>query len=173
MPRKTTRKKSIRPRRKSTISAQSVAVSIAMLEQHAEETSARFDVLGEKFDRILSRVEELALHTTSLSSRHDTQIQVLQKQLSSAEATMNDTRAEISTMSNRITDQVSKEITDAIQEMSGAIDELAERIMERHDKLDARVQHLERWRMLIIGGGIVGGVFLTRAMDILAKILVP
>lgn len=173
MPRKAPHKKSIHSRRKPSGSTQSVAVSIAMLEQHAEETSVRFDLLGEKFDRILSRVEELALQTTSLSSRHDTQIQVMQKQLSSAEATMNDTRTEISTMSNRITDQVSKEITDAIQKMSSSIDELAKKITERHDKLDERVQRLERWRMLIIGGGFVGGIFLTRVMDILTKIFTP
>ena len=167
------KKKSVRPRRKSSSTPKSVAVSIAMLEDRAEETSNRFEVLGEKFDRILSRVEELALHTTSLSSRHDTQIQVLQKQLSSAESALNETRADISAMTNRITDKVGEEIAEAIQEMSEAIDELADKISQRHDKLDERVQRLERWRLLIIGGGLVIGAFLTRAMDIATKFLTP
>ena len=103
-----------RPRRKVSQTRQrvadSVAVSIARLEQQAEQTSERFEVLGDKFDRILSRVEELALHTTSLNSRHDTEIQVLQKQIASSETILNQTREDINAMSTRLTALVGKEL---------------------------------------------------------------
>lgn len=140
----------------------SVVVSIARLEQQAEQTSERFEVLGVKFDRILSRVEELALHTTSLNSRHDTEIQVLQKQIAASEALLTQTRDDINAMSSRLSDLVGKELSDAINEMSAAIDQLSDKMERQNTNLDQRVQNLEKWRMLLIGGGAMLGFFLSR-----------
>jgi len=162
MARKPIRRKIIQ-RRQSTPS--SVVVSIARLEQQAEQTSERFEVLGEKFDRILTRVEELALHTTSLNSRHDTEIQVLQKQIASSETLLNQTREDINAMSTRLTDLVGKELSEAINEMSVAIDELSDKMERQNAQLDQRVQNLERWRMLLIGGGLTIGFLLSRAAN--------
>jgi uncharacterized phage infection (PIP) family protein YhgE len=156
-----TRKKETRTRRQSS----SVSVSIAMLEQQAEQTSERFDVLAEKFDRILSRVEELALHTTSLNSRHDTQIQVLQKQIASNETLLTQTRDDITLMTTRLSDLVSKELSTAMNEMSEAIDQLSEKVEKQYQQLDTRVQQLERWRMFLIGGGVVAGFLLSKFAD--------
>lgn len=174
MPRKVVKaarrkKKAAAPR--TTAATQRVAVSIAMLEQQAEQTSDRFDVLGEKFDRILSRVEELALHTTSLNSRHDTQIQVLQKQLASTETAIQQTREDISGMTNSITQHVGKEITEAMVEMSTAIDELSDKMASQYSQLDTRLQALERWRMLLIGGGIVAGAFLSNIVSVVSNLI--
>ena len=149
----------------------SVVVSIARLEQQAEQTSERFDVLGDKFDRILSRVEELALHTTSLNSRHDTEIQVLQKQIASTETILNQTREDINAMSTRLTALVGKELSDAISEMSSAIDELSDKMENQNRQLEERVDKLERWRMLLIGGGLVIGFIVSRLADNLFNFL--
>lgn len=164
------RRKSVNPRSKIS---NSVAVSIAMLEQQAEQTSERFDVLGEKFDRILSRVEELALHTTSLNSRHDTQIQVLQKQLASTETTLNQTREDINAMATRLTDIVGKELSEAITEMSSSIDELTSKMEQQIKNLDERVDKLERWRMLLIGGGLVVGFLVSRIATNFINYILP
>ena len=164
-----------RPRRKVSQTRQrvadSVAVSIARLEQQAEQTSERFEVLGDKFDRILSRVEELALHTTSLNSRHDTEIQVLQKQIASSETILNQTREDINAMSTRLTALVGKELSDAISEMSSAIDELSDKMEHQNRQLEERVDKLERWRMLLIGGGLVIGFIVSRLADNLFNFL--
>jgi len=164
-----------RPRRKVSQTRQrvsdSVVVSIARLEQQAEQTSERFDVLGDKFDRILSRVEELALHTTSLNSRHDTEIQVLQKQIASTETILNQTREDINAMSTRLTALVGKELSDAISEMSSAIDELSDKMENQNRQLEERVDKLERWRMLLIGGGLVIGFIVSRLADNLFNFL--
>ena len=166
-----------RPRRKVSQTRQrvtdSVVVSIARLEQQAEQTSERFEVLGDKFDRILSRVEELALHTTSLNSRHDTEIQVLQKQIASSETILNQTRDDINAMSTRLTALVGKELSDAISEMSSAIDEISDKMEKQNHQLDERVQKLERWRMFLIGGGLVIGFILSRAADGILHALFP
>ena len=164
-----------RPRRKVSQTRQrvadSVAVSIARLEQQAEQTSERFEVLGDKFDRILGRVEELALHTTSLNSRHDTEIQVLQKQIASSETILNQTREDINAMSTRLTALVGKELSDAISEMSSAIDELSDKMEHQNRQLEERVDKLERWRMLLIGGGLVIGFIVSRLADNLFNFL--
>jgi len=164
-----------RPRRKVSQTRQrvtdSVAVSIARLEQQAEQTSERFEVLGDKFDRILGRVEELALHTTSLNSRHDTEIQVLQKQIAATETILNQTREDINAMSTRLTALVGKELSDAISEMSSAIDELSDKMEHQNRQLEERVDKLERWRMLLIGGGLVIGFIVSRLADNLFNFL--
>lgn len=139
-----------------------MVVSIAKLEQQAEQTADRFEILGEKFDRILSRVEELALHTTRLNSRHDVEIQILQKQIATSETLFNQTREDINAMSTRLSELVGKELSDAIAEMSEKITRLSDKMETQHTRLDERVQTLERWRMLLIGGGLVIGFFLSR-----------
>lgn len=143
----------------------SLEVSVAMLQAQQEQTSERFASLGDKFDRILSRVEELALHTTSLNSRHDTEIQVLQKQIASSEVLLTQTREDINAMTSKLTDLVGKELSEAINEMSKAIDQLSDKMEKQNAGLDERVQKLERWRMLLIGGGLVVGFLLSRAAD--------
>lgn len=167
----------LRPRRKVSQTRQrvsdSVMVSVAKLEQQAEQTSERFDVLGDKFDRILSRVEELAIHTTSLNSRHDTEIQVLQKQIASSETILNQTRDDINAMSTRLTALVGKELSDAISEMSAAIDQLSDKMEQQNKQLEDRVDKLERWRMLLIGGGLVIGFLMSRAADSFVHALFP
>ena len=151
----------------------SLEVSIAMLQAQQEQTSERFASLGDKFDRILSRVEELALHTTSLNSRHDTEIQVLQKQIASTETILTQTREDISAMTSKLTDLVGKELSEAINEMSEAIDQLSDKMEKQNASLDDRVQKLERWRMLLIGGGLVVGFLLSRAADNVLHTIFP
>jgi len=172
MPSTQPQRKVLKTRQRQRVS-DSVVVSIAKLEQHAEQTSARFDVLGDKFDRILSRVEQLALHTTSLNSRHDTEIHVLQKQIASSETILNQTREDINAMSTRLTALVGKELSDAINEMSAAIDELSEKMETQKTELDARVQKLEQWRMFLIGIGLVLGFLLSRVAESFIRTLFP
>lgn len=126
-------------------------------------------MLGEKFDRILSKVEELALSTTTLNTRHDTQIQTLQKQMACNEVMLVQTREEIINMSNRISDNLGKEVSDALKEITSSISRLSDTMNEKYHSLDTRVQSIERWRMMLIGGGIVAGAILTRAFDVVSS----
>jgi hypothetical protein len=148
-----------------------MTVSIAMLEQNAEQTAERFEMLGEKFDRILSKVEELALNSTTLNTRHDTQIQTLQKQMACNEAMLVQTREEIINMSNRISDNLNKDIANALKEFNTTITKLSDTMDAKYNSLDTRVQSIERWRMMLIGGGIVAGAVLMRAFDVVSKFL--
>ena len=125
----------------------------------------RFVGLGDKFDRILSRVEELALHTTSLNSRHDTEIQVLQKQIGSTAHILNQTREDINDMTLKLTEILGKELAESVDKMSASIAILSEKMEKQNTQLDQRVQRLERWRMLLIGGGLAIGFLLSRVAD--------
>jgi hypothetical protein len=44
---------------------------------------------------------------------------------------------------------------------------------KQHAGLDDRVQRLERWRMLLIGGGLVVGFLLSRAADNVLHTIFP
>ncbi len=143
----------------------SVEVSVAMLTQQQEYMTDRFVGLGDKFDRILSRVEELALHTTSLNSRHDTEIQVLQKQIGSTAHVLNQTREDINDMTLKLTESLGKELAESVEKMSALIAILSDKMEKQNTHLDQRIQRLERWRMLLIGGGLVIGFLLSRAAD--------
>lgn len=158
-----TRKKASRPPR----TAQSVAVSIAMLEQQAQQTSNQFIVLGDKFDRILEKVEQLTLNTTTLISRHDSQIQVLQKQLVSAEDTMRETKDKIDEMNTHLSEQLAKQIHEAVHEMSQALDEFSSKMNSQYEIVDKRVRALERWRWIMIGAGAAMGIMFSKAVDVL------
>lgn len=149
----------------STKDMRSLEISVAMLKQHQEYMTDRFVGLGDKFDRILSRVEELALHTTSLNSRHDTEIQVLQKQIGSTAHILNQTREDINDMTLKLTEILGKELAESVDKMSASIAILSEKMEKQNAQLDQRVQRLERWRMLLIGGGLAIGFLLSRAAD--------
>ena len=155
-------------------------VTVEALEKRADETSDRFDNLGVRFDRILSRVEELALNTTALNTRHNTQIEMLQKQLSSTEDTSQKSREEILSLPFVIGKQISEEIGKHTVRMESAIKDLTTQNSEQHVEigtqitsnykaLDTRLGILERWRWMIVGGAVVVGVILSR----FAAIIVP
>lgn len=165
-------------KKKTGINTNEMALSIAMLEQQADQTTERFEVLGEKFDRILTKVEELALNTTVLNTRHDTQIQVLQRQMASNETIVMQIREDISNMSSKISENVSKEINEAVKEMTKNIEHLNDKydqnvktINDKYDRLDNRVQVIEKWRLLVIGGSIVAGAIIMRAFDIASSFI--
>ena len=145
---------------------QNLAISVAMLEQQAEQTTSQFAVLGDKFDRIIERVEQLTLNTTTLISRHDTQIQVLQKQLVSAEETMRETKDTINETSNHVAGNLSKQISEAMHEMSEALDKMSEKMTTQNEVFDKRLRALERWRWMVMGAGIMLGAIFAQALDL-------
>ena len=96
---------------------------------------------------------------------------MLQKQIASSETILNQTREDINAMSTRLTALVGKELSDAISEMSSAIDELSDKMEHQNRQLEERVDKLERWRMLLIGGGLVIGFIVSRLADNLFNFL--
>lgn len=157
----------------STKDMRSFEVSVAMLQQQQDYVTDHFVRLGDKFDRILSRVEELALHTTSLNSRHDTEIQVLQKQLGTTAHTLNQAQTDINAMTLKVTEIIGKELSDAMEKMTESIATLSDRVENQNKQLDERIQNLERWRMFLIGGGLVIGFLLSRAADGMLHTIFP
>lgn len=148
-------------------------VTVDALERRADETSDRFDNLGVRFDRILTRVEELALNTTALNTRHNTQIEMLQKQLSTTEDTAQKSREEILSLPFIIGQQITKEISTHTDKMESALKDLSQQNSEQHvsigaqitanhGTLDKRLTVLEKWRWIVVGGATVVGVILAR-----------
>lgn len=142
-----------------------LVVSIARLEEQAEQNDDRFEQLGNALERILTRVEELALSTTSLNTRHDTEIQVLQKQIASTETTLQQTRDDIHDLSSRMVELIKTELARGIAPMSESITALSAKMETQHASLEKRVQRLENWRMFLIGAGLAIGFFMSRFFD--------
>lgn len=167
MPRKTTRRSQTKKRATRSGMPSSVNVKLAMLEQQQEYSSAQFTALGEKFDRILERLEQLTLNSTTLISRHDTQIQTMQKQLNNAENTFRETRDKLDDMNLNLAQQLKAQIDEAMGDMSKALEDLSDNMLDQHKTFDRRITNLERWRWMLIGAGLAIGAVITKTIDFL------
>lgn len=128
---------------------QDLALDVAVLEQQSESISSRFESVSVKFDRILEKMEQLALSTGTLITRHDAQIISLQQQLKSTEDTLRETRQEISAMVDTVVSKVAEQFTT-----------FATEVKEQNKSFDERLTNLERWRWLLMGGGLTAGTML-------------
>lgn len=166
------RTKKVKPR--TNTHSRHMDITVAMLEQQVEQMAQRFQESSDTFLRILSRVEELSLHTTTLNTRHDTEIQMLQKQLASTQTQLNQTRDDIVELATKLNDNLSKELSTAMNEVSTAIEDLSDRIDKRHAEMDQRLTAMERWRYYLLGAGavaaIVLGWFMTTYNEVLRHI---
>jgi hypothetical protein len=143
-------KKSTRPQPSTHM-----AVKLAMLEQQQDQTTRDFYAVGEKIEKIVDRVEQLTLKSTTLITTHDTQIQILQKQLSGAEKAIL---------------QISTGLNDLEQKLSDKIDAHSTRVFDQnqaqHTNHDLRLQKLERWRWMVGGVGLAGGWIISKLVDL-------
>lgn len=152
------RAKAVKPR--ASQQSHQLDITVAMLEQQVKHVAQRFDETSNTFIRILGKMEELSLHTTTLNTRHDTEIQVLQKQLSSTQTLLNQTRDDIADLATKLNSNLTKELSTTMNEVSAAIDELSERIDKKHAAMDRRITTMERWRYYLLGAGAVAAVVL-------------
>lgn len=132
------------------------SVAIAVLEQSAKQTTDRFDDLGDRFDRILGSVEKLAIDVTSLTSRHDTQIQTLQKQTVNVENTINELRTAI----NEIPDRIARQVSEANTKLTDDLTTKSEDTKSQVKLLDERVRILEKWRLILVGVGMAAAALI-------------
>lgn len=150
---------------------QNIEVSLAILERQAEQTNARFESLGDKFDRILERMEQLTLQTTKLITSHDSQIHNLQDQL---KTTMNDlkvTQADFKTVTEKMSEKLSDKLEEAVEGMTSSIDTLREDVSSQLITMSNRVTALEKWKYTLVGAGIGGGILLLRAFEMINGLL--
>lgn len=96
----------------------------------------------------------------------------VEAQVESLKEDVKDARADIKELHSRIT-TTTREITDHIDRK---IDHLAQSDADQHkvmtekiDKINSRVNILERWRFMIVGGAIALG-YLIAHMDLFSKI---
>ena len=68
-------------------------------------------------------------------------------------------------MTLKLTEILGKELAESVDKMSASIAILSEKMEKQNAQLDQRVQRLERWRMLLIGGGLAIGFLLSRVAD--------
>lgn len=140
-----------RENERTAVTISTIQQDVIRLQEQEQQTYAQFTQLGEKFDRIIDRVEQLTINTTQLITRHDTQIQVLQQQQHSQEI---ECRA-AQTVANQMQEKIGALLTAKLAEMDHKYE-------KSQGELRKRIETLEGWRLMLIGGGFVLGWLLTQ-----------
>lgn len=167
---------------KSGISSE-VAVQLSTLHYQQEYTAKEFSNLAEKFDKILERLEQLTLSSTTLISRHDTQIQTMQKQLHDTTEMIHATRDRLETNIASLGTIQREQLDMAMANMSQAIDTLTKTVEKQSSEAEARIASLskstderltklERWRWILIGAGSAIGFVISQLVTPLFKVFV-
>lgn len=138
----------------STRFAQNVYVTLALLERGQEETNSRFRTLGDKFDKILDRMEQLTLHTATLITTHDSEIKYLRQQMESTTAELKETQTQFTRTTEKLATELSEDLTNTVARVESSVETIA-----------ARVTKLEQWRFTLVGGGIAMGAVLLKVME--------
>lgn len=133
------------------------SVAIALLEAQAEQRNAQFEGLSEKFDRIMGRMEELALSTVRHHAQYDQQIASIQKQILSMELTQKSNRETLTQISQDIPTVTSAKITEANDRLMDTFKSMIEELKKNQHETEKRLSSLERWRAVLVGAGAVIG----------------
>lgn len=157
-----------------------VAVQLSTLHHQQEYTAKEFANLAEKFDKIFERLEQLTLSSTTLISRHDTQIQTMQRQLHDTTETITTIRDRLESNIASLVSTQEKQLADAVSAMSQSIDRLTTTVTtlnttteqriaglsveidQRAKATDERISKLERWRWILIGAGSAIGYVISQ-----------
>jgi hypothetical protein len=153
--------------KQSTTGYNKAMTAIAILEQRGDQAQQILLSLGDKFDRILSRVEEMALHTTTLITRHDEKIQNIEKQSENVEQGIGHLRDELAKATTFMTKNMEKEVSAGATDIGHAIDKFMEETEKRVERVEARLSILERWKWAITGGVAVIAAILSNLKDII------
>ena len=143
-------------------------------ELKADVTSLRRDVDGmnllvDRLDVAIDKMSEMSSHISQLLAVHDTKIEQQERMIGEVAISVDQRRLE----SEDRTNVLHKRITDLRQEVTNNSDKRTKEILEEISKLNAnlnekfqhmenRVNVLERWRFLLMGGAITIGFLLDK-----------
>ena len=116
----------------------------------AELTVVKHDVqqMGGLFVKLEATLDKL---TTVCNSA--TQILAVHEQrLSEGERTFNAIQKDMHELEDKMTKEIDK-VLDAIKDLKS-------HMVTKHDKLEDRIENLEKWRWILIGALVAGGIFL-------------
>lgn len=157
---------------------------LAVLENQTLQNSDFISRLDQNLIKLtelsVSNNKILAIHNEKLE-RHETKQVDLNNRLELQRQEMSTNIKEIYKKFDETTKSIGADISDSEKKIMSSIDELKRNLkedlkyhIERQEKsdeiqeeLDDRLEALEKWRYMLVGAGIAGGFFLTKALEMI------
>lgn len=116
----------------------------------AELTVVKHDVqqMGGLFVKLEATLDKL----TTVCNNATQILAVHEQRLSEGERTFNAIQNDMADLEDKMTKEIDK-VLDAIKDLKSHIG-------SKHDKLEDRIENLEKWRWILIGALVAGGMFL-------------
>lgn len=148
----------------------SLETDVALVKNDLNQMGSLFVKLEATLDKISdvcnNCTQILAVHEQRL---HDGEIQfnAMREDMSDIEETID---SEIKDLHSRITTQhreMEEKMSKEIDKVLDAIRDLKSHMIEKHESLEDRVKQLEKWRWILIGALVAGGMFLPEIRNFL------
>ena len=116
----------------------------------AELTVVKHDVqqMGGLFVKLEATLDKL----TTVCNNATQILAVHEQRLSEGERTFNAIQNDMHELEDKMTKEIDK-VLDAIKDLKS-------HMVTKHDKLEDRIENLEKWRWILIGALVAGGMFL-------------
>jgi ABC-type transporter Mla subunit MlaD len=155
----------------------SLETQVAVVEQEINSTRDIVDRLNNAIEKITNVTTDigkiLAVHDQRLDRGEKATNDVFDL-LEKRRQEMNEDIKELHSRITTTTRELSTEISDVRKCIVDGIDDLKKELKEdqkfhndKQGKLEERIDSLERWRYMLVGGGIVGGFILNKLLSVI------
>jgi len=126
-------------------------------EVQADITVVKHDInqigtLFVKLEATLDKLGTVCNNATQILAVHE-------QRLSEGERTFNAIQQDMENLEDKMTNEIDKVLE--------AIKDLKSHMINKHDKLEDRIENLEKWRWILIGALVAGGMFLPELRNFL------
>jgi len=139
----------------------SLETEVALVKNDVSQIGNLFEKLEVALDKITdvnnNISQMLAVHEQRLSEG-DREFKEMKQELNVAENKFDNEVKELHSRLTTNTREIENKMSDEIDKVLEAIKDLKSHMVENQEKLDARITALEKWRWIILGAFIAGGV---------------
>lgn len=127
----------------------------------ADLTVVKHDInqMGNLFVKLEATLDKL----TTVCNNATQILAVHEQRLSEGERTFNAIQEDMENLEDKMTKEIDK-VLDAIKDLKS-------HMVSKHDKLETRIENLEKWRWILIGALLAGGMFLPELRNFLINSL--
>lgn len=159
----------------------SIETDVALLKRETAQMTSVFTKLDEAIDKLGDVAngigKMLAVHEEKLviHERVDRELfELVEKRRAEMQEDIKEIHSRITTVQREIASELSNtehKIMDAIKELKTGVDANRASIQVDSKELEKRIEQLERWRWILVGGGIVAGFIITKLPSFLSHII--
>ena len=159
----------------------SIETDVALLKRETAQMASVFSKLDEAIDKLgdvangISKM--LAVHDEKLviHERVDRELfELVEKRRAEMQEDIKEIHSRITTVQREIASELSNtehKIMEALKELKSGVDANRSAIQNDSKDLEKRVEQLERWRWILVGGGMVVGFIVTKLPSVLNHLI--